>query len=59
MRSDNHFTGGLEALLLDALAQCATVEFDEEGGSYIAFDKENAKDLIDEYMNQRQVGRGA
>lgn len=59
MRSENHFTGGLEPLLLDALAQCATVEFDEEGGSYIGFDKKQAKDLIDEYMNQRTVGRGA
>ena len=57
-RSDNHFTGGLETLLLDALASCARVEFTENGNELV-FDRRRAKDLIDEYMNQRAVGRGA
>ena len=57
MRSENHFTGGLEPLLLEALASCATIEFTEEGNE-LKFDKIRAKDLIDEYLNQRTVGRG-
>lgn len=58
MRSENHFTGGLEPLLLDALTACASIEFTEDG-SELVFDRLRAKDLIDEYLNQRTVGRGA
>ena len=57
-RSENIFTGGLEGLLLDALADCSSVQFDDEG-SVLVFDRIRAKDLIDEYLNQRSVGRGA
>ncbi len=59
MRSENIFTGGLETLLLDALAACASIQMDEAGDSYLTFDRVRAKDLVDEYLNQRVVGRGA
>ena len=56
-RSQNIFTGGLETLMLDALAECASIEFDDNG-SYLKFDRDRAKDIVDEYLNQRVVGRG-
>ena len=49
-RSQNIFTGGLETLMLDALEACCSVEFlEEDGGSYLKFDRDRAKDIIDEY----------
>ena len=59
-KSFNQTTGGIDHILLDELEKCFTVdeEVHEDGVVVVThFDRERAKDLVDEFANRIAVGR--